>query len=98
MWDTFKMSFCNIIREIFLKTKVLTLRPTNFSTNTQSYVASTKVPCGAKTKNISAIAHHTAAPLRVQEIGAKNMMFILQEKGNKQYSRNTPHPTAVIDA
>ena len=43
-WDSLNMSAGNVIRDRFEKKKLLPLSPTNLTTNTQVYDASTQVP------------------------------------------------------
>ena len=62
-WDAFNMSACNIIRDSFAKTKLLTLSPTRLKTNNQACAASIQVYDGFKDEEINNISCHTVAPI-----------------------------------
>ena len=88
VWYAFKLPAGNIIREIFVKTKLLPLSPPNFSTNTHTCVASIQVSSGTKSEDINATAHQSTKHIKVQEIRTYNPMVVLLAKGVQQPSRN----------
>ena len=49
-WDAFRVLSCNIIREIFVKTKLPPLSPPKLTVNTQDFPASVQVSSGPKDK------------------------------------------------
>ena len=97
-WDAFKVSTGNIVRDIFVKTKILPLSTPKFSTNTQACVASVQVSSGAKVEDINIIANHTIGSIEVQEIKTDNPMVFLQERGIWKSSGNIVLQSAVYDA
>ena len=76
-WDTFEVSAGNIIREIFVKTKLLFLSPPNLTTNTQACAASTQVPSGSKYEETNEISSIIVAYIEVQETRAGYPMVVL---------------------
>ena len=66
VWDAFKVSVSNIIRDSFIKKKLLPTIPADFTTNTQACVSSVQVSSGAKSEDINAIARRTSGPIKVQ--------------------------------
>ena len=58
-WDAFKVSYGNIIVDIFAKTRLLPLSPPNMITNTQAMVAYVQT----SSKGINQIAEDTVAPI-----------------------------------
>ena len=51
----FEVSGGNLITNIFVKTKLLLVIPTNFTTNTKVFVSSNQVFSGAKSEDINGV-------------------------------------------
>ena len=88
VWYVFKVSSGNIIRDCFVKTKLLLLSPPNFTTNTQACVVSVQVSYVSKAEDTNVIAHRTIGPIEVQEIRTDDPMVVLQAKWIQQSFRS----------
>ena len=93
-WESFKVSYGNIVRYSFAITRLLPLSPTNMITNTQACVASVQT----SSKGINQIAEDTLAPIKLQVKSTNYPMVIIQEKGSTQQpSRNIILQVAAYD-
>ena len=64
--DAFKVSTGKIVRDSFMKTKLLPLSPLGLTTNTQACAASVQISSVPNTTEINGIAHHTVAPIGLE--------------------------------
>ena len=79
-WESFMISYGNIIRDSFAKTHLLLLSPPNMITNTQAMVASVQT----SSKGINWIAEDTVAPIQLQVTRTSDPMVIIRAKGGTQ--------------
>ena len=94
IWEAFKVSSGNIIRDRFSKTRLLSLSPPNMITNTQAFVASVQT----SSKVINHIAEYTLAPIKLLTARTNDPMVIIRENGGiQQPSRNILLRAAAYD-
>ena len=72
-WEDFAVSYGNIIRDSFVKTHILPLRPPNMITNTQACVASIQT----SSKVINQISEYTLAPIQLQVTRTNDPIMII---------------------
>ena len=65
-WETFKVSSDNIIRDIFVKTNILSLSTNYFDNNTLGFVAFVQVSYEANFKYTNEISHCTSGPIKLK--------------------------------
>ena len=87
-WDAFNMSAGTIIRDSFEKTKLLSPRHNNLTTNSQVYAACIQVSSGSKAEEINNISRQAVAPIELQVTRTDYPMVVFQIKGTQQSSRN----------
>ena len=89
-WDTFKVSYREVIREIFVKNKLLPLISTGLTTNTQAFNTSVQVSSGSKDEETNEIPRHKVSPIEVKQTRTNDPMVALRVKGSQQSSKNLP--------
>ena len=97
-WDAFKLSSRKFIRYIFVKTKLLPLRPPDLTTDTQAFDSSVQVSYGAKAEEINKISRCTVAPIDLQLTRTDFPMVFLQQNVSQKISSNIVLQYSSYDA
>ena len=77
VWDEFKMSAGNTIRDRFSKTKLPHLRHPDLTTNIQACDASIQVSFGYKAEEINNISCQIVVPIKLQVIRTEDPTVVL---------------------
>ena len=93
-WESFTVSYGNIIRDSFTKNQLPPLSLPNTKTNTQACVASIQT----SSKGINQISESKLSPIQFLTTRTNGTMAILQAKGStRQPSRNILPRAAAYD-
>ena len=82
-WNAFNFSDIHIIRDIFVKTKLPPLVPTNLTTDNQTCATSIQVYSGFKDEKINKISRHIVAHIEVHATRTDGPIVVIQAKGSK---------------